>query len=148
MNKDLRKFSWADSVPKFLGRKIIPGRVKNSLWPQISNTAQAENPLTATEKDMSPYNIILSDGAPENIKTFKGLSLSTSGKTLIDGNPGGNWFYSVGNSRTHKGGNPAIDMHRDKVEGYFDVASRTSLFTKRGKNSLMILARCSEFEPY
>ena len=81
---------------------------------------------------MGAYNILWSDGAPENLKTFKGLSLSTSGSTLLDGNPGGNWFYSVGNSKKYGVGNAAVDMKRDFVEGYFSSATRTSLYLRGG----------------
>ena len=67
---------------------------------------QTQNPLSATNLDMNPTEAVRH---PSNTTPlyFAGLSLSTSSKTLLDGNTGGNWFYSVGNAKWNwNEGNP------------------------------------------
>ena len=92
---------------------------------------QYVNPLAATEQDMSPTHQVWSNGTP--CPSFNGLSLSSSGSTLLDGYLGldqNRWFYSVGNSVTWVNlGNQAVPCGGV----YHTYAQRTSLYLETGK---------------
>ena len=84
---------------------------------------------------MAPTDIVWPTGSELNFnpKEFKGLSLSSRPQnTLLDGNVGSNWWFSVGNSIAHNGGNPVINLKDGS-----GIATRTSLYIKQGK--IMIL---------
>ena len=83
---------------------------------------QELNPLSVTGQDMNPTDMVWSSGNP--CWSFKGLSLTTRTETLLDGKVGNDWYYSVGNSKEWKGGNPAVDCGN----GYPTTADRTSLY--------------------
>ena len=85
---------------------------------------QSQNPLSASNSDMSPTEVLRS---PSNttLTTFSGLSLSSKQeKTLLDGNSGAGWHYSVGyKMHGNKGGNP-------KYNNAATGATKTQLFVR------------------
>ena len=81
---------------------------------------------------MAPTDIVWSDSPPgpsDRRNVFFGLSLSsTPHTTLLDGNLGSHWWFSVGNSQAIHSGNP--------VAPFVDrsgIAQRTSLYIQQGK---------------
>ena len=91
---------------------------------------QSANPLAETDQNMNPTEIRL---LPMDIvpPLFDGLSVSTRADTLLDGNVGKWWWYSIGygTAFTHAGvtGQPAY-LYDCKCDG--KKAVRTQLFIK------------------
>ena len=97
---------------------------------------QELNPLAARDQDMSPTDVVWSNGDP-NCPGFTGLALSNWRGTLLDGKvEDGHWFYSVGNSEKWKEGNPAVETDCGEAE-YLDNASRTSLYVDAVRGTLI-----------
>ena len=63
---------------------------------------QTSNPVTESENVTGYKNVRTSWTTTK----WYGLALSSSGNTLIDGNQGSNWWYSVGTLKPHQGGIP------------------------------------------
>ena len=87
---------------------------------------QKEHPLSIRDTAANLVRVKLDGidvtGQPNN--RFRGLSISSqSGSTLLDGNPGSSWWYSIGNIVLHSGGNPG-----PLPQAY--IAQKTELFIK------------------
>ena len=92
---------------------------------------QKQNPLSATNADMSPTDPRLypSNRIPP---LFMGLSLSDSpNSALLDGTTNGWWFYAIGNRLDHWGGNPAyLHNHSGTNSASMNALERTQLFVR------------------
>ena len=78
---------------------------------------QTENPFSIYDSAATVTNFLATLNGEKytykNDNLFAGLSVSSGSATLLDGNVGGWWFYSVGNNQPHGGengvtGNPAL----------------------------------------
>ena len=101
--------------------------------------------LLTPDKNMQPLDIIYSNGEP-NVDfglEFSGLSVSSSRETLLDGNVGGFWYYSVGYSTTFQTtgtlmspeprvGNPGVPLPTgETLTTGILVAAKTSLYVRQ-----------------
>lgn len=62
---------------------------------------QSTNPLKSA--DVRGYEVV---SITWNASNWRGLAKSTSGKALLDGSPGNNWFYAIGATTNFNGGIP------------------------------------------
>jgi hypothetical protein len=76
---------------------------------------QTENPFSIYDSSATVTNLSATlngqdyDVLEHPVMPFSGLSVSDTPHTLLDGNVGGAWWYSVGNN--HHGRNPGLLNH-------------------------------------
>ena len=91
---------------------------------------QTQNPLSERNKDMKPTNVTLTPGNL-SMDGFDGLSLSSGLHTLLDGNVGSSWWFSIGYVRSF---NATEDVGQPGYRAYNEtglIASKTQLFISR-----------------